>query len=79
MQVRRPRTDYDSCAVGLDRNELGAFLLAPGLASAQDHALASLMALNGLRVFEARGADIELVGLEHGHRTPNRPPLERQR
>ena len=56
--------------MGLDRNELGAFLVAAGLASAQDHALASLLALNGLRISEALGADIEHLGLERGHRTP---------
>ena len=35
----------------------------------QDHALISLLALNGLRVSEAIGADIEDLGLERGHRT----------
>src|SRR5215468_11195184 len=48
--VRRPRLDYESHAVGLDRNELGALLVAAGLSSARDHALVSLLALNGLRV-----------------------------
>lgn len=69
VHVRRPRLDYESHAVGLDRNELGAFLVAAGLASAQDHALASLLALNGLRISEALGADIDDLGLERGHRT----------
>jgi integrase len=31
--------------------------------------LISLLALNGLRVSEATGADIEHLGLERGHRT----------
>jgi integrase/recombinase XerD len=31
--------------------------------------LVSLLALNGLRVSEATGADIEHLGLERGHRT----------
>jgi integrase/recombinase XerD len=53
----------------LDRNEVGAMLVAAGLASARDHALISLLALNGLRVSEATGADIEALGLERGHRT----------
>ena len=44
-------------------------LVAAGLAGARDHALISLLALNGLRVSEAIGADIELLGLERGHRT----------
>ena len=57
--VRRPRLDYESHATGLDRNEVGAMLVAAGLAGARDHALISLLALNGLRVSEAIGADIE--------------------
>ncbi len=69
VHVRRPRLDYESHAVGLDRNELGALLVAAGLASAREHALVSLLALNGLRVSEAIGADIEALGLVRGHRT----------
>jgi integrase/recombinase XerD len=37
--VRRPRLDYESHAVGLDRNELGALLVAAGLGPVADHAL----------------------------------------
>jgi site-specific recombinase XerD len=69
VHVRRPRLDYESHATGLDRNEVGAMLVAAGLAGARDHALISLLALNGLRVSEATGADIEALGLERGHRT----------
>ena len=64
-----PELDYESHATGLDRNEVGAMLVAAGLGSAQDHALLSLLALNGLRVSEATGANIEALGLERGHRT----------
>ena len=67
--VRRPRVDYESHAVALDRNELGALLVAAGLGPPTEHALISLLALNGLRVSEATGADIEHLGLERGHRT----------
>ena len=67
--VRRPRLDYESHATGLDRNELGAMLVATGLGAASKHALISLLALNGLRVSEATGADIEALGVERGHRT----------
>ena len=67
--VRRPRVDYESHAVGLDRNELGALLVAAGLGPPCEHALISLLALNGLRVSEATSADIEHLGLERGHRT----------
>jgi integrase/recombinase XerD len=69
VHVRRPRLDYESHAIGLDRNEVGAMLVAAGLGDARDHALLSLLALNGLRVSEATGADIEQLGLERGHRT----------
>jgi integrase len=67
--VRRPRLDYESHATALDRNELGALLVAARLGPAAEHALISLLALNGLRVSEATGADIEHLGLERGHRT----------
>ena len=67
--VRRPRLDYESHATALDRNEVGALLVAAGLGRAAEHALISLLALNGLRVSEATGADIEHLGLERGHRT----------
>ena len=51
------------------RNELGAFLVTAGLSSPRDHALVSLLALNGLRVSEAIDANIEALGQERGHRT----------
>ena len=44
--VRRPRLDYESHATALDRNELGALLVAAGLGSPAEHALISLVALN---------------------------------
>ena len=43
--------------------------MAAGLGPPTEHALISLLALNGLRVSEATGADIEHLGLERGHRT----------
>ena len=43
--------------------------MAAGLGPPGEHALVSLLALNGLRVSEATGADIEHLGLERGHRT----------
>ena len=59
-RVRRPRPDYESHATALDRNRPGP---------PAEHALISLLALNGLRVWEATGAEIEQLGLERGHRT----------
>jgi len=69
VHVRRPRVDDESHATALDRNEVGALLVAAGLGPAPEHALISLLALNGLRVSEATGANIEALGLERGHRT----------
>jgi integrase len=48
--------------------------MSPGSAATyqtvqSEHALISLLVLNGLRVSEATGADIEHLGLECGHRT----------
>jgi hypothetical protein len=50
VHVRRPRVDDESHATGLDRNEVGAILVAAGLGAPPEHALISLLALNGLRV-----------------------------
>ena len=63
------RLNYESHATGLDRNEVGALLVAAGLGSAAEHALIALLALNGLPVSEATGANIEALGIERGHRT----------
>jgi len=43
--------------------------VAAGLPAAAEHALVSLLALNGLRVSEATGGDIQALGSERGHRT----------
>jgi site-specific recombinase XerD len=69
VHVRKPRLDYESHAVGLDRNEVGALLVAAGLAGCTGPRMVSLLCLNGLRVSEAIGADIERLALERGHRT----------
>jgi integrase len=69
LNLRRPKIDDASRTLGLDRNELGAFLVQAGLGSARDHALASLLALNGLRISEASGADVEDLDFDRGHRT----------
>jgi integrase/recombinase XerD len=69
VHVRRPRVDDESHAVGLDRNEVGSLLVAAGLGAPTEHALISLLAINGLRISEALGADIDALGVERGHRT----------
>ena len=69
VHIRRPRIDHESHVAHLDRNELGSTLVTAGLSSPRDHALVSLLAMNGLRVSEAIGANTEALGLERGHRT----------
>jgi integrase/recombinase XerD len=66
VHVRRPRLDYESHATGLDRNEIGALLVAAGLGPAVERALISLLAINGLRVSKATGANIEALGIDAG-------------
>ena len=66
--VRRPRV-HPSTQRGMDRGELGAFLYAAERISPTHAALAVLLGLNGLRVSEACGANVEELGFERGHRT----------
>jgi integrase/recombinase XerD len=58
--VRRPQV-HPSQGRGLDRTELGKFLFSA--------ALAVLLGLNGLRVSEACGTNIEDLAFSRGHRT----------
>jgi hypothetical protein len=45
--------DYESHATALDRNDVGGLLVAAGLGKPAEHALISLLILNGLRIGEA--------------------------
>lgn len=62
VHVRRPKLHSESRTLGLDRTELSAFMIQAAVSTRRDHALASLLALNGLRVSEALNADIENLG-----------------
>lgn len=65
-----PRTALTkSRTLGLDRKELGAFLVHAGLASPRDHALGSLLALNGLPVSEALAPTSRDLEFEREHRS----------
>jgi integrase/recombinase XerD len=68
VHVRRPRLDYDSHAIGMDRNEVWSLLVAAGLGA--ERARPDLAAGNQ-RATDLRGArrDIDKLGLERGHRT----------
>lgn len=66
-RVRRPKAGQDSQTLGLDREEMRAFIAAA--AEPRDRALALLLTLNGLRISEALWAHVEELGEERGHRT----------
>jgi len=65
--VRRPRV-HPSAQRGMNRGELASLLYAAERTSPMHAALAVLLGLNGLRVSEACGANIEDLGFERGHR-----------
>jgi site-specific recombinase XerD len=65
--VRRP-TVPPSEGRGLDRGELARLLFTAERFDHAHAALAVLLGLNGLRVSEACGANIEDMGMERGHR-----------
>ncbi len=69
VHVRRPKVSQESTRIGLDRNELSAFLVHAGLSGGNDHVLACLLGLNALRVSEACGADLDDLAIDNGHRT----------
>jgi hypothetical protein len=67
--VHRPKVDAESRTLGLDRNGLAALPVQAGPGSPRDHALISLLAINGLRISETLGADIDDLDVDRGHRT----------
>jgi len=66
--VRRPKVGSDTVSTGLGRDELSALISAAEADSARSFALVLLLGLNGLRVSEALGADVEDLTSERGHR-----------
>jgi hypothetical protein len=76
--VRRPGWITSRTPLGSTATKLGALLVTAGLGPPAEHALISLLALNGLRVSEATGADIEALGAGRGHRTLCCHPQGRQ-
>jgi integrase/recombinase XerD len=77
VYICRPRIDYESRVAHLDRNVLWSILVTAGFSPRRDHALMPLLALNGLRVSEAIGANIEALRVEPGHH-PDRGAQARQ-
>jgi len=66
--VRRPKVGSDTQSTGLDKAELAALIGAARDDGPRAHALVLLLALNGLRVSEALGADASDLDVERGHR-----------
>ncbi|MGN6189209.1 MAG: tyrosine-type recombinase/integrase [Conexibacter sp.] len=66
--VRRPRVSDETQTLGLDRDQLVRLLDVAKASGARDHALVCLLALNGLRVSEAVGADVADLSDHDGHR-----------
>jgi integrase/recombinase XerD len=66
--VKRPKVGTDTVSTGLDRDELAALVQAAGADSRRSLALVLLLGLNGLRISEVLGADVEDIGTERGHR-----------
>lgn len=66
--LRRPHV-HPAAQRGMDRGELAALLNTAERTSPMHAALAVLLGLNGLRVGEACGANVENLGFERAHRT----------
>ncbi len=67
--IKRPSVPTESDTVGLDRAELGRLLYTAECARPCEYALVALLVLNGLRVSEALGVNIEQLAVQRGHRT----------
>jgi site-specific recombinase XerD len=67
--VRRPTVPAESQTLGLTHLQLEALLTAArDSANPNDFALVCMLALLGLRIFEATGANVRDLREEHGHR-----------
>ena len=66
--VRRPKVGTDTVSTGLDRDELTALVHAAEADSPRSFALVLLLGLNGLRISEVLGSDVDDLDNERGHR-----------
>ena len=66
--VRRPKVGTDTVSTGLDRDELASLVRAAESDSLRSHALVLLLGLNGLRISEALGAEVDDLTTERSHR-----------
>jgi integrase/recombinase XerD len=68
VHVRRPRVSQDSTTLGPTRDEARRLLDAAEELGPKAHALVGLLLLNGLRVGEALGANVQDLDTERDHR-----------
>lgn len=66
--VRRPKAGSDTVSTGLDKDELAALFTTAERDDLRSHVLVLLLGLNGLRISEVLGSDVEHLGTERGHR-----------
>jgi integrase/recombinase XerD len=66
--VRRPTVGTDTVSTGLDADEMTALIHAAEGDSLRSHALVMLLGMNGLRISEVLGADVDDLTTERGHR-----------
>jgi site-specific recombinase XerD len=66
--VRRPKVGTDTVSTGLDADEMTALIHAAAADSLRSHALVLLLGMNGLRISEVLGADVDDLTTERGHR-----------
>jgi len=67
-RVRRPRVSKESLTEAPDRHELARLLEAAKASRTRDHALICLLGLNGLRISEAVGIDVDDLAIDRAHR-----------
>jgi site-specific recombinase XerD len=66
--VKRPKVGTDTVSTGLDKDELAALIRVAEVDAPRSLALVLLLGLNGLRISEALGTDVDDLGTERGHR-----------
>jgi len=66
--VRRPKVGSHTVSTGFDKDQLSALIRVARADSPGALVLVLLLGLNGLRVSEALGADIDDLTSQRGHR-----------